>query len=95
MAGLQSLKYTYNESDQTVVEQFLENPYWQYCFVDLGIFNMKRRSAIEAIFGRLKSDNKLERNHLKGKEGNQINAILADCGFNLIKLLRAFFFFIF
>jgi IS5 family transposase len=51
----------------------------------------KRRSAIEPIFGHLKSDNKLERNHLKGKEGDRINAILAGCGFNMRKLLRAFF----
>ena len=39
----------------------------------------------------MKSDNKLERNHLKGKEGDRINAILAGCGFNMRKLLRAFF----
>jgi IS5 family transposase len=51
----------------------------------------KRRSAIEPIFGHLKSDNKLERNHLKGKEGDRINAILAGCGFNMRKLIRAFF----
>jgi len=30
---------------------------------------LKRRSAIEPIFGHLKSDNRLERNLLKGKEG--------------------------
>jgi len=50
-----------------------------------------RRSAIEPIFGHLKSDNRLERNHLQGKDGDRINAILAGCGFNLRKLLRAFF----
>jgi IS5 family transposase len=50
-----------------------------------------RRSAIEPIFGHLKSDNRLERNHLQGKEGDRINAILSGCGFNLRKLLRAFF----
>ena len=54
-----------------------------------------RRSAIEPIFGHLKSDNRLERNHLQGKEGDRINAILSGCGFNLRKLLRAFFLFIF
>ena len=51
-----------------------------------------RRSAIEPIFGHLKSDNRLERNHLQGKDGDRINAILSGCGFNLRKLLRAFFF---
>src|SRR3989339_1980703 len=30
MVGLHYLKYTYNESDESVVERFLENPYWQY-----------------------------------------------------------------
>ena len=30
VVGLQYLKYTYNESDESVVERFLENPYWQY-----------------------------------------------------------------
>jgi len=56
--------------------------------------SMKRRSAIEPIFGHLESDNKLERNHLKRKEGDRANAILAGCGFNIRKLLRAFFLFV-
>ena len=51
---------------------------------------LRRRSAIEPVFGHLKSDNRLERNPLQGKEGDRINAILAGCGFNLRKLLRAF-----
>jgi IS5 family transposase len=54
-----------------------------------------RRAAIEPIFGHLKSDNRLERNHLKGTDGDRMNAILSGCGFNLRKLLRAFFLFLF
>ncbi len=54
-----------------------------------------RRAAIEPIFGHLKSDNRLERNHLKGKDGDRMNAILAGCGFNMRKLLGAFFLLIF
>ena len=50
-----------------------------------------RRSAIEPIFGHLKSDNRLERNHLQGKDGDRMNAMLSGCGFNLRKLIRAFF----
>jgi len=50
-----------------------------------------RRSAIEPIFGHLKSDNRMERNHLQGKDGDRMNAILCGCGFNMRKLLRAFF----
>ncbi len=30
VVGLHYLKYTYNVSDERVVEYFLENPYWQY-----------------------------------------------------------------
>ena len=30
LVGLHYLKYTYNYSDEGVVEQFLENPYWQF-----------------------------------------------------------------
>jgi IS5 family transposase len=51
---------------------------------------LKRRSAIEPIFGHLKSDNRLDRNLLKGKDGDHINAMLAACGFNLRKLYAVF-----
>jgi len=30
MVGLQYLKYTFNESDESVVDRWIENPYWQY-----------------------------------------------------------------
>ena len=30
LVALHYLKHTYNESDESVVERFLENPYWQY-----------------------------------------------------------------
>ena len=171
IVGLHYLKYTFNESDESVVERFLENPYWQY-FCGTEYFRheipldpsslvrwrkrvgakgmekllkesietakrkrfirarhlervnvdttvqekavafprttvhltnkkkrtlkrsewkwLRRRSAIEPVFGHLKADNRLERNPLYGKEGDRINAILAGCGFNLRKLLRAF-----
>ena len=51
---------------------------------------LKRRNAIEPIFGHLKSDNRMSRNYLKGHEGDQINAILSGCGFNMRKLLAVF-----
>ncbi|NIT55894.1 MAG: IS5 family transposase [Aliifodinibius sp.] len=50
----------------------------------------KRRSAIEPIFGHVKYDNRMDRNHLRGQEGDQINAILSACGFNMRKLLAVF-----
>ena len=43
---------------------------------------LKRRAAIEPIIGHLKSDNRMDRNHLKGEDGDRVNAILAGCGFN-------------
>ena len=49
----------------------------------------KRRSAIEPIIGHVKSDHRMDRNYLKVEEGDRINAILAGCGFNIRKLLRA------
>jgi IS5 family transposase len=52
---------------------------------------LKRRSAIEPIFGHLKTDNRMDRNYLKGSEGDQINSILCACGYNMRKLLKAFF----
>ena len=55
----------------------------------------RRRAAIEPVIGHLKSENRLERNHLRGEEGDRINAVLAGCGRNIRKLLRAFFLSIF
>ena len=52
----------------------------------------QRRSAIEPVISHEKQDHGLGRNHLKGQEGDRINALLAGCGFNLRKLLRAFSF---
>jgi transposase, IS5 family len=48
----------------------------------------KRRSAIEAIIGHLKSDHRMGRNYLKGRVGDTNNALLAGMGFNLMLLLR-------
>lgn len=55
----------------------------------------KRRSAIEPIIGHSKSDHRMDRNYLKGEDGDKINAVLAGCGFNLRKLLRAILFWLF
>ena len=55
----------------------------------------KRRSSIEPIIGHVKHDHRMERNFLKGEEGDKINAILAGCGFNIRKLLRAILFYLF
>jgi IS5 family transposase len=52
----------------------------------------RRRPAVEPLIGHLKSDNRMGRCYLKGKNGDRINALLAAAGYNLRKLLRAFFF---
>lgn len=49
-----------------------------------------RRSAIEPVIGHVKSGHRMERNHLRGELGDEINVIFAAAGFNLRKLLRAF-----
>jgi transposase, IS5 family len=49
---------------------------------------LKRRSSIEPVIGHAKSECRLGRNVLKGREGDKMNAILAGCGYNLRRLLR-------
>lgn len=50
----------------------------------------KRRSAVEPKIGHMKSDNRMNRNYLKGAKGDRTNAILAGIGANIRKLLAAF-----
>jgi transposase, IS5 family len=49
---------------------------------------MRRRSAIEPVIGHGKSEHGLGRNYLQGQVGDQVNALLVGCGFNLRKLCR-------
>ena len=49
---------------------------------------MKRRAAIEPGIGHLKREHRMDRNRLKGKEGDRINAILSAAGMNIAKLLK-------
>jgi IS5 family transposase len=56
---------------------------------------LKRRSAIEPVIGHLKHDNRMDRNYLLGKDGDRMNAMLCGAGWNLRKLMRAFFLFLF
>ena len=51
-----------------------------------------RRSSIEPVIGHCKQDNRMNRNYLKGVEGDKINALMSACGFNMRKLLRKFTF---
>jgi hypothetical protein len=49
---------------------------------------LKRRAAIDPTIGHLKSDNRMNRNYLVGREGDKINTLLSAAGYNLRKLLR-------
>lgn len=44
MVGLQYLKYTFNESDESVVQRWVENPYWQYF---CGFTHMQHEAPID------------------------------------------------
>jgi IS5 family transposase len=58
---------------------------------------LRRRSAIEAVIGHMKTDGHLGRCYLKGREGDATNAILSAVGYNLrlvLAWLRAFLRFI-
>ena len=49
---------------------------------------MKRRAAIEPVIGHLKAEHRMDRNYLKGQDGDRINSVLAAAGFNFHLLLR-------
>ena len=54
---------------------------------------LRRRSAIEAVIGHCKTDGHLDRNFLKGRQGDQINAVMSAVGYNMrliLKWLRIF-----
>jgi transposase, IS5 family len=44
---------------------------------------LRRRSAIEAVIGHMKTDGHLGRCYLKGRAGDAANAILTAVGYNL------------
>lgn len=52
---------------------------------------LKRRQAIEPIIGHMKSDGKLDRNYLKGIDGDCLNAILCGIGHNIRLILNHLF----
>ena len=37
---------------------------------------MRRRAAVEPVIGHLKAEHRMERNYLKGREGNRANAVV-------------------
>jgi IS5 family transposase len=49
---------------------------------------LRRRSAIEAVIGHCKTDGHLDRNFLKGRDGDQINAVMSAVGYNFRLILK-------
>ena len=49
---------------------------------------LKRRSAVEPVIGHLKEEHRLDRNYLKGREGDRINAVLAAAGYNFKRIAK-------
>ena len=49
---------------------------------------LRRRSAIEPVIGHCKTDGHLGRNFLKGRLGDQINAVMSAVGYNLRLILK-------
>lgn len=49
--------------------------------------DLRRRSAVEPVIGHTKSEHRMDRNYLKGAQGDAINAVLAAAGYNFKRLL--------
>lgn len=49
---------------------------------------LRRRSAIEAVIGHCKTDGHLDRNCLKGRQGDRFNALMTAVGYNLRLILK-------
>jgi len=48
---------------------------------------LRRRSAVEPVIGHMKDDHRLGRNHLAGRHGDAINALIAAVGYNFQRIL--------
>ncbi len=51
---------------------------------------MRRRAAIEPVIGHIKAEHRMDRNYLKGRDGDCANAVLAAAGYNFSLLFRWF-----
>ncbi len=49
---------------------------------------MRRRAAVEPVIGHIKAEHRMDRNYLKGRDGDCANAVLAAAGYNFSLLLR-------
>ncbi len=51
---------------------------------------MRRRAAVEPVIGHVKAEHRMDRNYLKGRDGDRANAVLAAAGYNFSLLIRWF-----
>ena len=51
---------------------------------------MRRRAAVEPVIGHIKAEHRMDRNYLKGRDGDRANAVLAAAGYNFSLLIRWF-----
>jgi len=49
---------------------------------------MKRRAAVEPGIGHLKSEHRMDRNRLRGEQGDMVNALMSAAGMNFRKLIK-------
>jgi IS5 family transposase len=49
---------------------------------------LRRRSAVEPVIGHLKQEHRMDRNYLKAREGDRINAVLAAAGYNFRRIAQ-------
>jgi transposase, IS5 family len=54
---------------------------------DRGKRELRRRAAVEPVIGHLKADHRMDRNYLKGRDGDAANALLAAIGYNFSRIL--------
>jgi IS5 family transposase len=57
--------------------------------------DFRRRAAIEPVIGHMKSDYRLNRNFLKGFQGDEINLLMAATAWNLKKWILVYFYALF
>ena len=49
---------------------------------------MRRRAAVVPMIGHMTAEHRMDRNYLKGRDGDRINAVLAAASYNFGLLLR-------
>jgi len=51
-------------------------------------YSFVERQPVLAVIGHMKAEHRMDRNYLKGREGDRSNAVLAAAGYNFSLLLR-------